>query len=86
VLDGLKPRAGARDSRKGQDPGTAVRRAGLVPRHREERREKRYAGRGEAETLRQPFERGNLRRANPRSAAGVKKNRQGIEGRKPPRG
>jgi hypothetical protein len=31
-------------------------------------------------------ERGNLRRVNPRSAAGAKQNRHGTEGSKPPRG
>jgi hypothetical protein len=36
--------------------------------------------------VRWPFERGKLRRANPRSAAGVKQSQQGLEGRKPPRG
>jgi hypothetical protein len=36
-----------------------------------------------AETSRIPSERENLRRVNPMSAAGVKKNRHGIEGSKP---
>jgi len=35
---------------------------------------------------RRPFERRTLRRVNPMSAAGVKENRHGIEGRKPSRG
>jgi hypothetical protein len=39
-----------------------------------------------AVTRRIPFERGRLRRANPRSAAGVKQNRHGTAGRKPSRG
>jgi hypothetical protein len=39
-----------------------------------------------AETRRVPFERSRLRRANPKSAAGMKQNRQGLGGRKPPRG
>jgi hypothetical protein len=43
-------------------------------------------GSASAETLRAPFERGKLRRVNPMSAAGVKQNRHGIEGRKPSRG
>jgi len=38
------------------------------------------------EYLRIPFGRRKLRRVNPMSAAGVKQNRHGIEGRKPPRG
>jgi hypothetical protein len=37
-------------------------------------------------TPRIPSERGNLRRVNPKSAAGVKQNRRGTEGRKPSRG
>jgi hypothetical protein len=37
-------------------------------------------------TRRIPFERRKLRRVNPKSAAGVKQNRHGIEGRKPSRG
>jgi hypothetical protein len=38
------------------------------------------------ETRRIPCGRRKLRRVNPRSAAGVKQNRRGIEGRKPSRG
>jgi hypothetical protein len=61
----------ARDSRKGQSPGTAARRAG-----------RRFGGGVtaggtvggcfRAETSRIPCERGKLRRENPKSAAGVK--------------
>jgi hypothetical protein len=36
--------------------------------------------------VRIPFGRRKLRRVNPKSAAGAKQNRQGIEGRKPSRG
>jgi hypothetical protein len=39
-----------------------------------------------AETLGIPSGRRKLRRVNPTSAAGVKQNRHGIEGRKPSRG
>jgi len=36
--------------------------------------------------VRAPFERGKLRRVNPRSAAGMKEARHGFGGRKPSRG
>jgi len=39
-----------------------------------------------AETHRIPSWKGNLRRVNPRSAAGMKQDRQGTEGSKPSRG
>ena len=49
-------------------------------------REGRSVGVVRAVTHRRPSGRRKLRRVNPRSAAGVRKNRRGIEGRKPPRG
>jgi hypothetical protein len=68
---------------KAQEP----RPGGLVPmRVGAKRLEKRYVGSSASETLRMPFERGTLRRANPKSAAGVKQSRHGFEGSKPPRG
>jgi hypothetical protein len=82
----VKPRPTARDSRKGQSPGTAARWAGPALRRRDYRRVKRYVGPSAPETRRIPSERGKLRRANPMSAAGVKQNRHGLGGSKPPRG
>jgi len=49
-------------------------------------REETVGGCVEAETLRRLSGRRKLRRVNPMSAAGVKENRRGIEGRKPSRG
>jgi hypothetical protein len=78
--------AAVRDSGQGQSPGTAACRAGPSLRRREQRQDKRYVGPADAETRRQPSRRRKLRRVNPMSAAGVKQNRQGIDGRKPSRG
>jgi hypothetical protein len=82
----LNTRPDARDSRKGRSPGTAACRAGLSGHRREQGQAKRYVGASGAVTHRIPFERGKLRRVNPMSAAGVRQNRHGVEGRKPPRG
>jgi len=49
-------------------------------------REERSVGVGRAVTHSRTSERRKLRRVNPRSAAGAKENRRGIEGRKPSRG
>jgi hypothetical protein len=49
-------------------------------------REERSVGVARAVTHRRPSGRRKLRRVNPRSAAGVRQNRRGIEGRKPSRG
>jgi hypothetical protein len=74
-----------RDSRKGQNPGTAACRAGPVFRTG-------YTGGRNGKwvlpggNVRIPFARRKLRRVNPMSAAGAKQNRRGIEGRKPSRG
>jgi hypothetical protein len=72
----------ARDSREGQNPGTAARRAGLVLRtgYTGGRNGRWVLPGGNA---RIPSGRRKLRRVNPMSAAGAKQNRQGIEGRKP---
>jgi hypothetical protein len=76
----------ARDSRKGQSPETAARRAG--PCTSCVRVYRRVNGRWVLPdgNGRIPCERRKLRRANPRSAAGAKQNRQGFEGSKPSRG
>jgi hypothetical protein len=81
-----KTASDARDSRKGQSPGTAARRAGPTPSATVATAGKTVSGSFRAETRRIPCGRGKLRRANPRSAAGVKQNRHGLGGSKPPRG
>jgi hypothetical protein len=53
---------------------------------RDHRRDKRYVGATGVETRRQPSVRRKLQRVNPKSAAGVKQNRQGLGGSKAPRG
>jgi hypothetical protein len=80
------PAAVARDSRKGQSPEAAARWAGPPPRRREKPTGKTARGCFRPETWRIPSERRKLRRANPMSAAGMKKGRHGLGGSKPPRG
>jgi hypothetical protein len=75
-----------RDSRKGQSPEAAARRAGPPLRRRDNRREKRHVGPTAAETRWQPSGRRKLRRVNPKSAAGVKQNRHGLGESKASRG
>jgi len=81
----LKPCRVARDSRKGRNPGTAACQAGLhfgagIPTGGT------VGGFFRSETGWIPSGRRKLRRVNPRSAAGVKKNRRRTVGRKPSRG
>jgi len=82
----LKTPCGRQALSEGVDPGTEACRAGLTLRRRKYRWAERYVGSSPVETPRTPSERGNLRRVNPRSAAGVKQNRRGIRGSKPSRG
>jgi len=81
----LTTRSVARDSRKGQNPGTAACRAGPcsgagIPTG------ETVCGFFGSETGRIPSGRRKLRRVNPKSAAGAKQNRHGTAGRKPSRG
>jgi hypothetical protein len=82
----LNPPLDDRVSWQGEDPGTAACRAGPLL---------RLVGTTAGETVRGFIRSGNvsdtwqedkLRRANPKSAGGVKQNRPGIEGSKPSRG
>jgi hypothetical protein len=76
----------ARDSAAGKNPGAAARRAGPPLRAGRLLTGKTASGCDRVETLRSPRRRKTLRRANPTSAAGVKKSRPGFGGRKPRRG
>jgi len=71
---------------KGLKPRNRGPRAGRSSRRAAQPSGKTVSGCFRAVTCRIPFERGKLRRVNPRSAAGVKQNRQGPEGSKPSRG
>jgi len=66
------PVAVARDSRKGESPETAARWAGPAQQRREKPTGKTVCGFIRAETRRIPSVRRKLRRANPKSAAGMK--------------
>jgi hypothetical protein len=82
----LIPCSAARDSREGESPGTAIQWAGPPPSAGgiTAGRNGRWVHAGG--NARIPRGRRKLRRGNPKSAAGVKKNRQGCEGSKPSRG
>jgi hypothetical protein len=81
-----KPATSARDSRKGHSPETAACWAGPPPSATGAPTGETVCGPLRPETRRTPFERRKLRRANPKSAAGAKKNRHGLGRSKPPRG
>jgi len=82
----LIPRMAARGFRKGESPGAAVRGAGRSAQVGWQNlgRNGRWGHRRGNTAI--PFGRRKLRRVNPRSAAGAKQNRRGIEGSKPSRG
>jgi hypothetical protein len=86
VVGELNTRPAARHSQEDQNPETEAYRAGPALRRRETPLGRTVGGLIRAETHRKPLERGNLRRGNPMSAAGVKENRHGMAGRKPSRG
>ena len=79
--------AGARDSRTGQSPEATVVRAGLAASRGVVNRTNNWHV-GPLGRKRTEYRSGRrkLRRANPRSAAGVKQNRPGFGGMKPSRG
>jgi hypothetical protein len=86
AVAGLIPRVVARHSReaRAQEPRSvgpvrSLRAAEILP-------DSTVGGFLPAERPARPLGRGNLRRVNPRSAAGVKQNRHGIRGSKPSRG
>jgi len=86
AVDVLNPRLVARDSREDKPRNRGPQgRASCLGRWLH-LREETVSGCVEAETLRRLPGRRKLRRVNPRSAAGVRQNRRGIEGSKPPRG
>jgi len=82
----LKPPHGHKALSRGTNPGIAALRAGPPLWRWNNHGAKRYVGSPQPKRLRVPPERGNLRRVNPRSAAGAKQHRHGIRGSKPPRG
>jgi hypothetical protein len=85
VIAGLNPRAVARQSRQAW---TWKPRLDEPIRHSCAGRYLRVERQAGSSRLKSPDScgRGNLRRVNPMSAAGAKKNRHGIRGSKPPRG
>jgi len=71
----------ARDSGKGQSPEAAARQAGpFTSLWKGIQMSERHVGSPGSETIRLPFERGTLRRDNPKSAAGMKQDWHGFEG------
>jgi len=82
----LKNPYGCKALSEGTNPETAARQAGLALLSGRDNAGSTVCGFLTAERLLRPSGRGNLRRVNPTSAAGVKQNRHGIRGSKPSRG
>jgi hypothetical protein len=82
----LKNPYGCKALPEGANPETEVRQAGLALFSGRDNAGLKVCGFLAAERLLRPAGRGNLRRVNPTSAAGVKQNRHGIRGSKPSRG
>jgi hypothetical protein len=82
----LNPPSGDRGPWQGENPGTAACRAGPVLRYRETTAGETVSGFIRIGNVSDTWQEDKLRRANPKSAGGVKQNRPGTEGSKPSRG
>jgi hypothetical protein len=82
----IKTPYGCKALPEGTNPETVARQAGLALFSGRDNAGRKVCGFLAVERLPRPSGRGNLRRVNPTSAAGVKQNRHGIRGSKPSRG